>query len=110
MPITELSIEDVIRKVGEIGIIPVVRAASVEEANRAVEAICAGGILVVEITMTVPNAIAVIREVAKQRGNDVLIGAGTVTNASQARECIDAGAKFLVSPGMSVPVLETAKE
>ena len=65
-------------------IVPVVRASSVEEANRAIEAICAGGIPVVEITMTVPNAISVIRELVQRRGSDVLIGAGTVTNADQA--------------------------
>jgi 2-dehydro-3-deoxyphosphogluconate aldolase/(4S)-4-hydroxy-2-oxoglutarate aldolase len=109
MPITELSIEDVIRKVGEIGIIPVVRAASVEEANRAVEAICAGGIPVVEITMTVPNAITVIRELVQRRGADVLIGAGTVTNAEQAESCVRAGAQFLVSPGLSTSVLSVAR-
>ncbi|HEX3822529.1 MAG TPA: bifunctional 4-hydroxy-2-oxoglutarate aldolase/2-dehydro-3-deoxy-phosphogluconate aldolase [Candidatus Sulfotelmatobacter sp.] len=104
-----MTIDQVIRRIEEIGIIPVVRAASVEEANRAVEAICAGGISVLEITMTVPNAVAVIREVAKQRGKDVLMGAGTITSAKQAQECIDAGAQFLVSPGLSVPVLEAAR-
>ena len=104
-----MTIEEVIRKIEQIGIIPVVRAASVEEANRAVEAICAGGIPVVEITMTVPNAVTVIRELAQERGKDVLIGAGTVTNAHQAEECIKAGAQFLVSPGLSVQVLQTAK-
>ena len=109
MPTTELTIEDVIRKVGEIGIIPVVRAASVEEANRAVEAICAGGIPVVEITMTVPNAITVIRELVQRRGGDVLIGAGTVTNAEQAESCVRAGAQFLVSPGLSTSVLSVAR-
>ncbi len=106
---TELSVDEVIRKIGEIGIVPVVRAASVEEANRAVDAICAGGIPVVEITMTVPNAVAVIREVARQRGADILIGAGTVTNAEQAEACIRAGAQFLVSPGLAVSVLSVAR-
>jgi len=105
----ENDIDDVIRKIGEIGIVPVVRAASVDEANRAVEAVCAGGIPVVEITMTVPNAVSVIREVVKQRGNDVLIGAGTVTNAEQAEACIRAGAQFLVSPGLAVSVLSVAR-
>jgi 2-dehydro-3-deoxyphosphogluconate aldolase/(4S)-4-hydroxy-2-oxoglutarate aldolase len=105
----EMTIDQVIRRIEEIGIIPVIRAASVDEANRAVEAICSGGIPVVEITLTVPNAVAAIRAVAKQRGKEVLIGAGTVTNAKQAQECIDAGAQFLVSPGLSVAVLEVAK-
>src|SRR5579872_1388075 len=106
---TELSIEDVIRRIGEIGIVPVVRASSVDEANRAVEAICAGGIPVVEITMTVPNAVSVIRELVQRRAGDVLIGAGTVTNAEQAESCLRAGAQFLVSPGLSVSVLNVAK-
>src|SRR5215467_5806064 len=109
MPGTELSIEDVIRRIGEIGIVPVVRASSVEEANRAIEAICAGGIPVVEITMTVPNAISVIRELVQRRGTDVLIGAGTVTNAEQAESCVRAGAQFLVSPGLATSVLSVAR-
>lgn len=109
MPITELSIEDVVRRVGEVGIVPVVRAATVEEANRAVEAIYAGGIPIVEITMTVPNAISVIREVVQRRGGDVLIGAGTVTNAEQAESCVRAGVQFLVSPGLSTSVLSVAR-
>lgn len=109
MPVSRLSIDDVVQRIGDIGIIPVVRASSVEEANRAIEAICAGGIAAVEITMTVPNAVSVIREVSQQRGKDVLIGAGTVTNAAQAESCILAGAQFLVSPGLSLAVLAEAK-
>lgn len=104
-----MTIDDVIRRIGEIGIVPVVRAATVDEATRAVEAICAGGIPVVEITMTVPNAVSVIREVAQQYGGKVLIGAGTVTTAEQAESCIRAGAEFLVSPGLSAPVLSVAR-
>ncbi len=107
--IATMSIEDVIRKIGEVGIVPVVRAASVTEANRAVEAILAGGIPVVEITMTVPGAVSVIREVVKQYGEKVLVGAGTVTDAEQAESCLRAGAEFLVSPGLSLPVLSVAR-
>jgi 2-dehydro-3-deoxyphosphogluconate aldolase/(4S)-4-hydroxy-2-oxoglutarate aldolase len=104
-----MTIDDVIRRIGEIGIVPVVRAATVQEATRAVEAICAGGIPVVEITMTVPNAVSVIREVAEQYGSKVLIGAGTVATAEQADLCIRAGAEFLVSPGLAPPVLSVAQ-
>ena len=104
-----MTIDEVIRRIEEVGIVPVVRAATVDEATRAVEAICAGGIPVVEITMTVPNAVTVIREVAKQYGNRVLIGAGTVITADQAESCLRAGAEFLVSPGLSVPVLSVAR-
>ena len=105
-----LSIAQAASRIGGTGIIPVVRAASVEHARRAVEAICAGGITVIEITMTVPNAISVIREVFRQYGNHVLTGAGTVLTAEQAESCLDAGAEFLVSPGMSVPVLDVARK
>jgi 2-dehydro-3-deoxyphosphogluconate aldolase/(4S)-4-hydroxy-2-oxoglutarate aldolase len=104
-----MNIEETLRKIGEIGIVPVVRAASFEEARQAVDAICAGGIFVIEITMTVPNAPAVIREVVRKYGDTVLTGAGTVLNFEQARECLDAGAEFLVSPGLSVPVLHAAQ-
>jgi len=101
--------EQILNRIGEIGIVPVVRAAGSQQALDAVEAIEAGGIPIVEITMTVPNAIATIRQVAARAGDRVLVGAGTVCNAHQARECLDAGAKFLVSPGLSIPVLEVAR-
>jgi len=104
-----MTIDNVISRIEEIGIIPVVRAASVDEATRAVEAICAGGIPIVEITMTVPNAVSVIREVAQHYRNRVLIGAGTVTTMDQAKSCLGAGAEFLVSPGLAPPVLAVAK-
>jgi 2-dehydro-3-deoxyphosphogluconate aldolase/(4S)-4-hydroxy-2-oxoglutarate aldolase len=104
-----MTIEEVIRRIEEIGIVPVVRAATVEEATRAVQAICAGGIPVVEITMTVPNAVSVIREVAQQHRDQVLIGAGTVTTAEQAESCFRAGAEFLVSPGLAASVLSVAR-
>ena len=104
-----MTIEEVVQKIGEIGIIPVVRAATAAEANRAVEAIFAGGILAVEITMTVPNAVSVIREVAQQYKGKVLIGAGTVTNGEDAEHCIKAGAEFLVSPGLAASVLSVAR-
>jgi 2-dehydro-3-deoxyphosphogluconate aldolase / (4S)-4-hydroxy-2-oxoglutarate aldolase len=104
-----MTIDDVIRRIEEVGIVPVVRAASVEQATHAVEAIRAGGIPVVEITMTVPNAVSLIREVAKQHGDTVLVGAGTVTSAKQAEQCLHAGAEFLVSPGLSPAVLAVAR-
>jgi len=101
--------EQILNRIGEIGIVPVVRASSAQHASDAVEAIEAGGIPIVEITMTVPNAISTIRQVAARYGDHVLVGAGTVCHAHQARECLDAGASFLVSPGLSVPVLEVGR-
>lgn len=96
------------RRIEEIGIVPVVRASSPREACLAAEAVCKGGIPIVEITMTVPGAIEVIRELAKSCGDEVLIGAGTVLNADDARRCLDAGAEFLVSPGFNRATVEFA--
>jgi 2-dehydro-3-deoxyphosphogluconate aldolase / (4S)-4-hydroxy-2-oxoglutarate aldolase len=104
-----MTVDEVIRRIGEVGVVPVVRAATVEDANRAVEAISAGGIPIAEITMTVPNAISVIRDVARQYGKNVLLGAGTVTRADQAEACMAAGAEFIVSPGLSLPVLSAVQ-
>ena len=92
----------------EIGIVPVVRAASAGEACIAAEAVCQGGIPIVEITMTVPGAIELIRELVQNCGSEVLIGAGTVLNADAARRCIDAGAEFLVSPGLNLQTVAFA--
>jgi len=100
--------EQVLKRIGEVGVVPVIRASSSQQALDAAEAIEEGGIPIVEITMTVPNAIAAIREVAARCGHRVLVGAGTVCNSRQAQECLDAGAEFIVSPGLSVRVLEAA--
>jgi 2-dehydro-3-deoxyphosphogluconate aldolase/(4S)-4-hydroxy-2-oxoglutarate aldolase len=100
--------QEVRRRIEEIGIVPVVRASSSREACLAAEAVCKGGIPIVEITMTVPGAIEVIRELAKSCGSEVLIGAGTVLNAEDARRCFDAGAQFLVTPGFNRATVEFA--
>jgi 2-dehydro-3-deoxyphosphogluconate aldolase / (4S)-4-hydroxy-2-oxoglutarate aldolase len=100
--------EAAIARIREIGIVPVVRASSVDEARRAVDAICTGGIPIIEITMTVPDAANIIKQVVRQYGSTVLAGAGTVVTADQAKMCFDSGAEFLVSPGLSLPVLQVA--
>jgi 2-dehydro-3-deoxyphosphogluconate aldolase/(4S)-4-hydroxy-2-oxoglutarate aldolase len=100
--------ERVRSRILEIGIIPVVRASSASEAKLAIDAICLGGIPVAEITMTVPGAIDIIREVSNTRSSEVLVGAGTVLDAETARRCVDAGARFLVSPGLDLKTVEFA--
>src|SRR5438874_3723088 len=95
-------------RIVEIGIVPVVRASSEREALIAAEAVSEGGIPIVEITMTVPGAIQVIRELAKSNASKVLIGAGTVLDAETARRCVDAGAEFLVSPALNPETIEFA--
>src|SRR6266540_1575696 len=88
----------VVRRITEIGILPVVRAASGAEAIAVADAIGAGGIQALEITMTVPGAVGVIGEAVARYGDRFLIGAGTVLDAEQASACIAAGARFIVSP------------
>src|ERR1035437_4514897 len=95
-------------RITEIGIVPVERASSVAEALLAAEAVCDGGSTIVEITMTVPDAVEVIRELPKSAISGVLVGAGTVLDAETARRCVDAGAEFLVSPGLNLPTVEVA--
>ena len=91
---------EVIRRIEEGVIVPVIRAATPELALRAAHAILAGGISIFEITMTVPDAPAVIRTLARELGERALVGAGTVLSAAAAHQCVDAGAAFIVSPGL----------
>jgi 2-dehydro-3-deoxyphosphogluconate aldolase / (4S)-4-hydroxy-2-oxoglutarate aldolase len=99
--------DQVRRQILEVGIVPVIRASSVQKAIAAAEAVLKGGISVVEITMTVPRAKEAIVELSKNR--DLLVGAGTVLTAAAARECLDAGAHFLVSPGFDLETVKLAK-
>jgi 2-dehydro-3-deoxyphosphogluconate aldolase/(4S)-4-hydroxy-2-oxoglutarate aldolase len=98
----------VAKRIAEIGIVPVVRAATTKQALQAAEAVCAGGIPIVEITMTVPGAIELIEQLSKTVASDILVGAGTVTDADTAQRCIDAGAEFLVSPGFDSETVKLA--
>jgi 2-dehydro-3-deoxyphosphogluconate aldolase / (4S)-4-hydroxy-2-oxoglutarate aldolase len=97
---------EVIRKIREGGIIPVIRADSSDVAIRAVTAIQSGGISVIEITMTVPGAIGVIAALANEVGKTSTIGAGTVRDRETAQACISAGAQFIVSPVLKFEVVE----
>ena len=91
----------VLQRIRDIGLVPVVRAESADQAMRAVEAIMAGGVSVLEVTMTVPGAIGVIEQLAKAFSAEALIGAGTVLDPETARACIGAGAQFIVSPSLN---------
>ena len=94
----------VLQRIQQIGVLPVLRAASVDTALRLAEAIAAGGVSALEITMTVPGAIGVIAQLAKERP-DLLIGAGTVLDPETARMCILEGAMFVVSPALNVETI-----
>lgn len=101
---------EIIDQIENIGVIPVVRAQSADEAIKAIDAIMAGGINVLEITMTVPGAVKVIEEVSAKYGSDALVGAGTVLDPETAQACIDAGAKFVVSPALNLDTIALCKK
>jgi 2-dehydro-3-deoxyphosphogluconate aldolase/(4S)-4-hydroxy-2-oxoglutarate aldolase len=103
------SLMNVMERIRAIGLVPVVRAASADEALAAVEAIRAGGIPILEITLTVPGAVEIIRTLAQRLGDEALIGAGTVLDADTAKACVDAGAKFVVSPALDIPTIDECK-
>jgi 2-dehydro-3-deoxyphosphogluconate aldolase / (4S)-4-hydroxy-2-oxoglutarate aldolase len=107
---TQTSKAEILRRIREVGLIPVVRAESADVAHRAVAAVCAGGIPIVEITMTVPGAVDVIRTLVKQNSAEILIGAGTVMDARTAEACVDAGAQFIVSPALDLETIAYCKK
>lgn len=93
----------------DVGIIPVIRAESADVAQAVVETLAGAGLAVAEITMTVPGAIDAIASVKKHFGDEVLVGAGTVTDAETARRAIDAGAEFIVTPCLVPEVIDAAR-
>jgi 2-dehydro-3-deoxyphosphogluconate aldolase / (4S)-4-hydroxy-2-oxoglutarate aldolase len=100
---------EVLARIREVGLVPVVRAQSKDEAVRAADAIREGGVPILEITMTVPGATGVIEELARRLGSEVLVGAGTVLDAETARTCILAGAAFVVSPALDAGTIECCR-
>ncbi len=101
---------EVLHRIRDVGLIPIVRVDSVDLARRAVAAIQKGGVSVLEITMTVPGAVRVIEELSAQIGDEALIGAGTVLDPEKAKECVDAGAQFIVSPSLNPETVAFCKE
>jgi 2-dehydro-3-deoxyphosphogluconate aldolase / (4S)-4-hydroxy-2-oxoglutarate aldolase len=102
--------EETKKTLEQVGLIPVLRASSVQAGQALVDAMMAGGITVVEVTMTVPNALTLLRELKQRHGNNLLLGSGTVTDAAQAEATIDAGAEFVVSPSLHLDVIAKTKE
>ncbi len=96
--------EQVRERIKEIGIIPAVRLYSAEDALFAAEAVCSAGIPVVEVTMTVPGAVKVIYELARQN-TEIVVGAGTVLDVETAHRCLDAGASFITSTGFDPEIV-----
>ena len=92
-----------------VGLIPVLRARNIRQALALVQAMLAGGVSVVEVTMTVPGAIELLRELRQEYGSMLLLGSGTVTTAKEAEATIEAGAEFVVSPSFHPDVIAATK-
>lgn len=101
--------ETVYNRIVEIGVIPAIRLSSTDDALFAAEAVCSSGIPIVEVTMTIPGAIEIIRTVAAKMP-EVVVGAGTVMDAEAARRCLDAGARFITTTGLVPGLVEFARE
>lgn len=99
----------VLEKIKHEKLVPVVRTSNTEDARKAIETLSKSGIKVFEITMTVPNAIELIAEL-NAKNSDVLLGAGTVLDKAQAEKCVNAGAKFIVSPAFDAETVQFCKE
>jgi len=99
--------QDVKRQIEEVGIVPAARVSSSEDALFAAEAVSRGGIAIVEVTLTVPDAHQVISHLI-QNAPDVIVGAGGVSDVETARRCLDAGAKFLTTDGLDPEIVNFA--
>jgi 2-dehydro-3-deoxyphosphogluconate aldolase/(4S)-4-hydroxy-2-oxoglutarate aldolase len=92
-----------------VGLIPVLRAKNATQAHAVVDAMIAGGVTVIEVTMTVPGAIDVLGDLKQKYGPKLLLGSGTVTTAKEAEATIEAGAEFVVSPSFHPDVIQATK-
>jgi 2-dehydro-3-deoxyphosphogluconate aldolase/(4S)-4-hydroxy-2-oxoglutarate aldolase len=99
----------VVKALSDVGLVPIIRAASSEEALKVVEAIRAAGVSTIEITMTVPGAIRVLETLSSDLAGKVILGAGTVLDPETARLAILAGAEFLISPTLNLRVIEMTR-
>lgn len=93
----------------DLGIVPIVRVSTADQAIAAIDAIRRGGIRVAEITMTVPGAVRVLETLTSRFGDGMILGAGTVLDPETGRTCLLAGAQFLVTPSFKPATIEMAK-
>ena len=99
----------VVEAVERAGIVAVIRMKDPNKLQAVVDAIAEGGIRVLEITMTVPGAVDLIRDLAPRLPEGFILGAGTVLDAETAQRCVDAGARFIVSPALDIPTIELCR-
>jgi 2-dehydro-3-deoxyphosphogluconate aldolase / (4S)-4-hydroxy-2-oxoglutarate aldolase len=101
--------QEIMAAITRVGVVPVVRTRTAEQALKAIEAIYKGGIRAAEVTMTVPGAIRVLERVADEFGDKIVLGAGTVLDPESARACMLAGAEFFVTPNLRLSTIEMCK-
>jgi 2-dehydro-3-deoxyphosphogluconate aldolase/(4S)-4-hydroxy-2-oxoglutarate aldolase len=100
----------VVEQVERLGVVAVIRLKDPAKLRAVVDALVEGGVRALEVTMTVPGAVGLIRDLAPTLPSGFLLGAGTVTNAETARAVIDAGATFIVSPVFRPEVIRVCHE
>src|SRR5438094_6084093 len=104
-----MSRESQLRQVLDCGIVAVVRSPDSQQLVEVARALADGGVSVVEITMTVPGALDVLRQVRQALGDRILLGAGTVLDAATARAVLLAGAEFVVAPTVNLDVIRLCR-
>jgi 2-dehydro-3-deoxyphosphogluconate aldolase / (4S)-4-hydroxy-2-oxoglutarate aldolase len=102
--------DDSLKVIRDLAVIPVVRVSSYEHVMCAMKGIVGGGINIVEITLTVPNAISIIKELVASHGSKLLVGAGTVLDVESCRQALQAGAEFIVSPVFNAEVVALTRQ
>jgi 2-dehydro-3-deoxyphosphogluconate aldolase/(4S)-4-hydroxy-2-oxoglutarate aldolase len=104
-----MSREQQLRQILDCGIVAVVRSPDSQQLVEVARALADGGVICVEITMSVPNALEVIRHVRQALGDRLLLGAGTVLDPETARACLLAGAEYLVAPTLNLDVIRLCR-
>jgi len=108
-----MKVEDraaVVRTIEALGIVAVIRMRDAAKLRHVIDALAEGGVRAIEVTMTVPNAVALIEQLAPALPSTILLGAGTVTDGDTARAVIDAGARFVVGPVFCRDVMDVCRE
>ncbi|MBI3123769.1 MAG: bifunctional 4-hydroxy-2-oxoglutarate aldolase/2-dehydro-3-deoxy-phosphogluconate aldolase [Ignavibacteriales bacterium] len=100
----EKILEDILKRKS----VAVIRLKDADKLKKVIEAIALGGVSVAEITMTVPNAIGLIKQITQELSEDIIVGVGSVLNADVAKQAIEAGAKYVVSPVFKKEIIDAA--
>lgn len=100
--------EKVMKTIYQTALIPIIRVESADVAFKVADAFLEGNVNIIEVTMSVPGAIDVVKQLIEQFGSKVLIGTGTVVDGKMAKEVIEAGSEFIVSPNYSKDLIDTA--